>query len=158
MKYAEFKSWLSDLLEKAPEVRRLAFARDTIGQVLNSFGEKASKDLQLDLSEAACIALLTATREVLTAPPEVLRGYLAIIYAGQLDDEGGNMDPYLLDVIVSLQDWVDYLNTKNTYYLLHLADQLIAQIDWEVGASLDDFLASPEMRAERDRISALLAV
>ena len=84
----QFESWLSDLIEKAPEVRRLAFARDTIGQVLNSFGEKASKDLRLDLSEAACIALFTATREVLTAPLEVSKGYLTIIYAGLLDGYG----------------------------------------------------------------------
>jgi hypothetical protein len=46
---------------------------------------------------------------------------------------------------------------KSTDSLLALANTVIDQIDWQVGPSLDDFLASLGMRVERDRIAALLA-
>src|SRR5262249_46830599 len=155
MTYDEFQSWLSELIEKAPATRRLAFARENMGLVLNSY-QFDQVDMASQLSEAACAALLTARREVFTAHPRVLKDYLAIIDAGVLPGADGNVDYYLVDVIQGIDHWASYLDEKSTDCLLALANIVIDQIGYSADA-LDDFLAAPEMRAERDRIAALLA-
>jgi hypothetical protein len=153
LRYDAFKTWVSEAIERAPPERRLVFARETVAEVLNSstFDEI---DLAIELSDKASAALAAARREIFTASPATLRSHLEVIDAGVLTE--GIMDPRLLFMVQAIDDWASYLDEKDLRSLVCLAVTAIEQIDWQISPSLEDFLAGPEMQAERDRIAHLL--
>ena len=53
--------------------------------------------------------------------------------------------------------WKSYLERNRRGELYELAIRSIEDVDHEVSADLDDFLATPEMAAEYERIRRLLA-
>jgi hypothetical protein len=78
-----------------------------------------------------------------------------MIYDGILVD--GDLDPGVLTAISALAHWKSYLEQNRRGELYELAIRSIVDIDHEVSADLGDFLATPEMAAEYERIRRLLA-
>ena len=111
-------------------------------------------DLAIKLNDKASASFTAARREIFSASPATLSSHLEVIDAGVFAD--GTMDPRLLFMIQAIDDWAAYLDKKDLRSLVRLAATAIEQIDWQISPSLDDFLAYPEMRAERDRIAHLL--
>ena len=154
MHYAEFSNWLSQSIERASEQRRMAFAQQTLQQVITA---PIVNDIDWDgeLDENARNALRSAMTDTLSTPSAELRAHLESVDAGVLTD--GDVDPCLLQLIDAIAAWTAYLDTQKMSDLLLLANMAVEQIDFQVEAPLDDFLSSQEMRAERDRIAACLA-
>jgi len=111
-------------------------------------------DLAYELSEEGACALFAAREEIFTASPADLRAYIAVVDSGVLTD--GNMDARLIFVIQAIAYWASYREGGSVSDLIRLANTAIEQIDYQVGAPLVDFLDPPEMKAEKDRIAALL--
>ncbi|WP_329563371.1 hypothetical protein OG711_37600 [Streptomyces uncialis] len=89
--------------------------------------------------------------------PAELHDLLAAIDGGILVDDG--LDTGVLTAVTAvtaLEHWKNYLEQNRRSELYELAVRSIEDIDHEVSATLDDFLATPEMAAEYARIRRLL--
>ncbi|MFD8814850.1 hypothetical protein ACFV23_26020 [Streptomyces sp. NPDC059627] len=96
-----------------------------------------------------------APGDVLTISAAELHDELATIYDAILVEDG--LDLGVLTAISALAHWQSYLEQNWRGELYELAIRSIEDIDQEVSADLDDFLATPEMAAEYERIRRLLA-
>ncbi|MFB4304727.1 hypothetical protein [Actinomadura sp. GTD37] len=110
---------------------------------------------QPPIIEDARAALTTACADVLTISAAELADKLATIHDGILVDD--DLDTGLLTAISALGHWQSYPEQNRRGELYELAIRSIEDVDHEVSADLDDFLATPEMAAEYDRIRRLLA-
>ncbi|WP_330276041.1 hypothetical protein OG205_10730 [Lentzea sp. NBC_00516] len=63
------------------------------------------------------------------------------------------MDPQVLWALEALDHWASFLADRDPEFVVQLAIRSLEAVDYEVSARLDDFLASPEMAAEFDRIA-----
>jgi hypothetical protein len=87
---------------------------------------------------------------VLTISAPELHDKLATIDAGILVDD--DLDTGILTAVQALAHWHSYLKQNRRGELYELAIRSIEDVDHEVSADLDDFLATPEMAAEYERI------
>ncbi|RDI24432.1 hypothetical protein [Lentzea flaviverrucosa] len=67
-----------------------------------------------------------------------------------------DMDPQVLWALEALEHWASFLADRDPEAVVQLAIRSLEAVDYEVPARLDDFLASPAMAAEFDRIGARL--
>ena len=110
--------------------------------------------VEYELDGDASAALTIARESVLTATAAELRAQLTRIDDGILAD--GDMDTELLNIICALEHWTAYMETGQRSELYELAIRSIEQVDFQVPADLNDFLAGAEMTAEYERIERLL--
>ncbi|MDQ1064860.1 hypothetical protein [Streptomyces canus] len=153
MKYSELEADILQLIVGATEGSVRAFGEETVTRLVRpELLRGAAED---ELTEEARAALTTACVNVLTISAAELHDELATIYDGILVDD--DLDPGVLTAISALAHWQSYLEQGRRGELYELAIRSIEDIDHEVSADLDDFLATPEMAAEYERIRRLLA-
>ncbi|WP_406435740.1 hypothetical protein OHB00_16910 [Streptomyces sp. NBC_00631] len=152
MDYSELEADVLRLVVGATEAGVRAFGEETVTRLVRpELLRGAAED---ELTEAARAALATACANVLTISAAELHDELATIYDGILVDD--DLDPGVLTAITALAHWKSYLEQNRRGELYELAIRSIEDIDHEVSADLDDFLATPEMAAEYERIRRLL--
>ncbi|MFF0226631.1 hypothetical protein [Streptomyces sp. NPDC004629] len=152
MKYSELEADVLQLIVAATEDDVRAFGEETVTRLVRpELLDGADED---ELTEEARAALTTACANVLTISATELHDALAAIYDGILVDD--DLDPGVLTAIRALAHWHSYLEQNRRGELYELAIRSIEEIDHEVSADLDDFLATPEMAAEYERIRRLL--
>ncbi|MFE2060912.1 hypothetical protein ACFXDH_00665 [Streptomyces sp. NPDC059467] len=153
MKYSELEADVLRLIVGATEGSVRAFGEETVTRLVRpELLRGAAED---ELTEDARAALTTACADVLTISAAELHDALATIYDGILVDD--DLDPGVLTAITALAHWKSYLEQNRRGELYELAIRSIEDIDHEVSADLDDFLATPETAAEYERIRRLLA-
>ncbi|MFF1724109.1 hypothetical protein [Streptomyces sviceus] len=153
MHYSELEADILQLVVGATEGSVRAFGEETITRLVRpELLRGAAED---ELTEGARAALTTACANVLTISAAELHDALATIYDGILVDD--DLDPGVLTAISALAHWKSYLEQNRRGELYELAIRSIEDIDHEVSADLGDFLATPEMAAEYERIRRLLA-
>ncbi|MEU8087923.1 hypothetical protein AB0B57_30470 [Micromonospora sp. NPDC049101] len=152
MRYDELEAAILRLVVAAGADELRAFGLDTVTRLVRSDLLDTAADDELD--EDAWAALATARENVRTASATELRAQLERIDAGVLAD--GDLDQGLLIVITALEHWTTYLEEDQRGELYELAIRSVEEVDFQVSADLDDFLATPEMTAEFARIERLL--
>lgn len=120
---------------------------------LTSDDELASA-AEVEFDEDARQAFAEACADPANSTAEQLHAWLDRMDAGTLSD--GDMDSLVLLAFQALDHWAGYLADENPDHLVELAIRSIEEVDYEVSASLDDFLGTPEMAEEFARISTLL--
>ncbi|MGW3652956.1 hypothetical protein [Streptomyces sp. NPDC000878] len=152
MNYSELEADILRLIVEATEGSVRAFGEETVTRLVQpELLRGAAED---ELTEEARAALTTACANVLTISAAELHDELATIYEGILVDDG--LDTGVLTAISALAHWKSYLEQNRRGELYELAIRSIEDVDHEVSADLDDFLATPEMAAEYERIRQLL--
>ncbi|GGN27053.1 hypothetical protein [Streptomyces fuscichromogenes] len=153
MNYSELEADVLRLVVEATEDGVRAFGEETVTRLVRpELLRDAAED---ELTEDARAALNTACANVLTISAAELHDALATVYDGILVDDG--LDAGVLTVISALAHWQSYLEQNRRGELYELAIRSVEDVDQEVSADLDDFLATPEMAAEYERIRRLLA-
>ncbi|MEU8305794.1 hypothetical protein AB0C84_19740 [Actinomadura sp. NPDC048955] len=153
MNYSELETDVLRLIIEAGEDDVRAFGEETVTRLVRpELLRGAAED---ELSQDARAALANACANVLTISADGLRDELATIYDGILVDD--DLDDGVLTAIRALSHWQSYLEQNRRGELYELAIRSIEDVDHEVSADLDDFLAAPEMAAEYERIRRLLA-
>ena len=152
MNYSELEAEILQLVIAADEAGVRAFGEETVTRLVRP-GRLRYAD-QEELTETAWAALTTACENVLTISASELGTELATIYDGILADD--DLDGGVLAVIGALAHWHSYLKQNRRGELYELAIRSIEDVDHEVSADLGDFLATPEMAAEYERICRLL--
>ncbi|MDX3240328.1 hypothetical protein [Streptomyces sp. ME18-1-4] len=152
MNYSQLEADILQLIVGATEGSVRAFGEETVTRLVRpELFRDAAED---ELTEEARAALATACANVLTISAGELHDKLATIYDGILADD--DLDTGVLTVIRALAHWHSYLERNRRGELYELAIRSIEDVDHEVSADLDDFLATPEMAAEYGRIRRLL--
>lgn len=152
MNYSELEAEILELVIGADEGRIRAFGEETVTRLVRP--ERLRYAGEEELTQAAWAALTTARENVLTISAAELGGALATIYDGILADD--DLDAGIIAVIGALAHWHSYLKQNRRGELYELAIRSIEDVDEEISADLDDFLATPEMAAEYERIRRLL--
>ncbi|WP_181806177.1 hypothetical protein [Streptomyces shenzhenensis] len=152
MNYNELEADILRLIIGATEDSVRAFGEQTVTRLVRpELLRDAADD---ELSEEAREALATACANVLTLSAAELHDKLATVYDGILVDD--DLDTGILTAISALAHWHSYLEQNRRGELYELAIRSVEDVDHEVSADLDDFLATPEMAAEYERIRRLL--
>ncbi|MFJ3795423.1 hypothetical protein ACIPSJ_03975 [Streptomyces sp. NPDC090088] len=152
MEYSELEGDVLRLVVGATEGGVRAFAEETVTRLVRpELLRDAAED---ELTEAARAALATACANVLTISAAELHDALATVYDGILVED--DLDLGILTVISALAHWQSYLEQNRRGEVYELAIRSIEDIDHEVSADLGDFLATPQMAAEYERIRRLL--
>ncbi|WP_433532896.1 hypothetical protein ACQPYA_13350 [Micromonospora sp. CA-263727] len=153
MRYDELDAAILQLVAGASDDRLRVFGAETVDRLVRGepLPDVAAED---EFDEDALAAFTVACENVLTASPTELRALLTRVDDGILSD--GDMDPELLTIVSALEHWTTYLETGRRDELYELAIRSVEQVDFQVSADLDDFLATPEMAAEYERIERLL--
>jgi hypothetical protein len=152
--YEELEAAILRLVDEASQDDLRVFGAETVARLVRDESQLACA-AQDELDEDAWAALATARESVLTASAAELRALLTRVDEGVLTD--GDMDSGLLAVISALEHWTTYLEEDSRGELFELAIRSIEQVDFQVSANLKDFLATPQMAAEYQRITRLLA-
>ncbi|WP_328752252.1 hypothetical protein OHT57_42300 [Streptomyces sp. NBC_00285] len=152
MRYSELETDVLQLIVGATEEDVRAFGEETVTRLVRS--ELFRDAVEDELTDEARAALVTACANILTISAPELHDKLATIYDGILVDD--DLDTGILTAVQALAHWHSYLNQNRRGELYELAIRSIEDIDHEVSADLDDFLATPEMAAEYERIRRLL--
>jgi hypothetical protein len=150
--YSELEADVLRLVAGATEGGARVFGEETVTRLVRA--ELLRGAAEDELTEEARAALTTACANVLTISAAELHDHLATIYDGILVED--DLDPGVLTAITALAHWKSYLEQNRRGELYELAIRSIEDVDHEVSADLDDFLATPEMAAEYERIRRLL--
>ena len=153
MNYSELEADILRLIIEATDDDVRVFGEETVTRLVRPDLLRGAADDEL--TEDARAALTTACANVLTISAAELRDELATIHDGILADD--DLDNGVLTAISALAHWQSYLEQNRRGELYELAIRSIEDVDHEVSADLDDFLATPEMAAEYERIRKLLA-
>lgn len=155
MTWEDFDAWLRQAVGRASDERRATLAEDTIRRLMRDdlFARIPSEG---ELTEEARSAFVAARDAVHAASAEELKRLIAIVDGGVLTD--GDMDRALLTMIEAIDAWATFRQSRDPDTVVRLATLSVEDVDFDVNASLDDFLATPAMQAERDRIAAALGV
>ncbi|MEV7342214.1 hypothetical protein [Streptomyces sp. NPDC093544] len=152
MNYRELEADILELIVAADEGSVRAFGEATVTRLVRpELLRYAAED---ELAEEAWAALTNARENVLTISAAELGRELSTVYDGILADD--DLDVGVLTVIQALAHWKSYLEQNRRGELYELAIRSIEDVDHEVSADLDDFLATPQMAAEYERIRRLL--
>jgi hypothetical protein len=150
--YRELEADILELIVAADEGSVRAFGEATVTRLVRpELLRYAAED---ELAEEAWAALTNARENVLTISAAELGRELSTVYDGILADD--DLDVGVLTVIQALAHWKSYLEQNRRGELYELAIRSIEDVDHEVSADLDDFLATPQMAAEYERIRRLL--
>lgn len=152
MNYSQLEAEIGRLVGAATERDVRAFAEDTVARLVRP--ERLRDADEGELTEAAWAALTTACANALTLGAAELQAALTTIDDGILAD--GDLDTGVLGVILALEHWQGYLERNARDEIYELAVRSVEDVDYEVSATLDDFLGTPEMAAEYERIRRLL--
>ncbi|WP_444950751.1 hypothetical protein [Micromonospora ureilytica] len=152
MRYDELEAAIRELIGEAGEDELRVFGVETVTRLVRS--ELLDDAVDDDLDEDAWAALASARETVRTADAAELRAQLTRIDAGILAD--GDLDQGILIVVGALEHWTTYLEEGRREELYELAIRSVEEVDFQVSADLDNFLATPEMAAEYERIRRLL--
>ncbi|MDX2524788.1 hypothetical protein [Streptomyces europaeiscabiei] len=152
MNYSEVEADILRLIVEATEGSVRAFGEQTVTRLVRPELLRGAADDEL--TEDARAALTTACADVLTISAAELHDALATIDDGILVDD--DLDTGVLTAISALAHWKSYLEQNRRGELYELAIRSIEDVDHEVSADLGDFLATPEMAAEYERIRQLL--
>ncbi|WBB71895.1 hypothetical protein O7602_19395 [Micromonospora sp. WMMD1128] len=150
MRYDELEAEIRRLVTGAGDESLRVFGAETVERMVRA-EDLLTED---ELDEDAAAALAVACDRARTAGAAELRALLTRIDDGILSD--GDMDPALLTVVSALEHLTTYRETGRRDEIYELAIRSIEQVDHQVSAALDDFLATPEMAAEYERIRRLL--
>ncbi|MER6561363.1 hypothetical protein ABT300_27265 [Streptomyces sp. NPDC001027] len=152
MDYSELEAHILQMIVAASEEDVRAFGEETVTRLVRpELLRGAAED---ELTDEARAVLGTACANVLTISAAELHDALATMYDGILVEDG--LDTGVLTVISALEHWKSYLEQNRRGELYELAIRSIEDIDHEVSADLHDFLATPQMAAEYQRIRRLL--
>ena len=152
MDYGEVEAEIRRLVSAASERDVRAFGEQTVIRLVRE--ERFQDADEGELTAQAWAALTTACANVLTLSAAELRTELATIDDGILAD--GDLDGEVLVALQALEHWQGYLEHNGREEMYELALRSIEDVDHQVSAVLDDFLATPEMAAEYERIRRLL--
>ncbi len=152
VRYDQLEADVLRLIVGATDSSVRAFGEQTVTRLVQPvLLHGAAED---ELTQEARDALATACANVLTISAGELHDALATIYDGILVDD--DLDAEVLTAVSALAHWHSYLEQNRRGELYELAIRSIEDVDHQVSADLDDFLAAPEMAAERERIRRLL--
>lgn len=152
MDYAEVEQAVLGFVMGASEADLRAFGVETVVR-LTSY-ETLEDAASVEFDEDALRAFELACANAATADAAELRGYLVKVDEGTLSD--GDMDSEVLLALSALEHWTTYLEEGSSGELYELAIRSIEEVDFQVSATLGDFLAEPAMAAEYARIERLL--
>ncbi|MDX3697978.1 hypothetical protein PV726_49135 [Streptomyces europaeiscabiei] len=152
MNYSEVEADVLRLIVEATEGSVRAFGEQTVTRLVRPELLRGAADDEL--TDDARAALTTACADVLTISAAETHDALATIDDGILVDD--DLDTGVLTAISALAHWKSYLEQNRRGELYELAIRSIEDVDHEVSADLGDFLATPEMAAEYERIRQLL--
>lgn len=152
MNYGEVEAEIRRLVGAASEEDVRTFGTETVIRLARS--ERFQDADEDELTTEAWASLTSACANVLTLGAVALRGELATIDDGILAD--GDLDTEVLAAVQALEHWQGYLEHHEREEIYELAIRSLEDVDREVSAALDDFLATPEMAAEYERIRRLL--
>jgi hypothetical protein len=147
--YNEVEQAVRELVAAAHNEKRHRFGAETVVRLTT--GDDLADAAGVEFDHNAQQAFEQARTDPAGSMPDRLRTWLDTIDKGTLSD--GDMDPQLLRALEALEHWASFLTDRDPEFVVQLAIRSLEAVDYEVSASLDDFLASPEMAAEFDRIS-----
>ena len=153
MNYSELEASILRLVIEAAEEDVRAFGEETVTRLVRP--ELLSGAAEDELDDDARAALAAACANVRTISAAELLEALTTIHDGILVDD--DLDIGVLTAISALGHWESYLEKGRRGELYELAIRSVEDVDHEVSADLDDFLATPEMAAEYERVRGLLA-
>lgn len=152
MHYDEVEQAVRELVTAADDEKRHRFGAETVVRL--TAGDDLADAAGAEFDDDALQAFEQARTDPAGSTPDRLRAWLDTIDRGTLSD--GDMDPQVLWALEALDHWASYLTDRDPEAVVQLAIRSLEAVDHEVSAHLDDFLASPEMAAEFDRIGARL--
>jgi hypothetical protein len=152
MRYDEVEKAVRELAAAADDEKRRRFGAATVVRLTSD--EELAAAAEVEFDDDAQQAFAEACADPANSTAEQLRAWLERIDAGTLSD--GDMDPQVLIAIQALDHWADHLADGGPEPVAELAIRSIEEVDYHVSAELDDFLGTPEMAAEFDRITTLL--
>jgi hypothetical protein len=147
--YTEVEQAVRELVTAAHDEKRHLFGAATVVRLTT--GDDLAEAAEAEFDDDAHQAFERARTDPAGSTPDRLRAWLDTIDQGTLSD--GDMDPRVLWALEALDHWASFLAGRDPEFVVQLAIRSLEAVDYEVSASLDDFLASPEMAAEFDRIS-----
>jgi hypothetical protein len=146
--YTEVEQAVRELVAGADDERRHQFGAETVVRL--TAGDDLADAAGAEFDDDARQAFEQARTDPASSTPDRLRAWLDTIDQGTLSD--GDMDPQVLWALEALEHWASFLVDRDPEFVVQLAIRSLEAVDHEVSARLDDFLASPEMAAEFDRI------
>ncbi|MCX2953684.1 hypothetical protein [Lentzea sp. NEAU-D7] len=152
MRYDEVEQAVRDLVTAADDESRHRFGAATVVRL--TADDDLADAAEAEFDDDARQAFARARTDPAGSAPDRLRAWLDTIDGGTLSD--GDMDPQVLRALEVLEHWAGFLTDRDPELVVQLAIRSLEAVDHEVSADLDDFLASPEMAAEFDRIRAHL--
>ncbi|MFD5829424.1 hypothetical protein [Lentzea sp. NPDC060358] len=147
--YSEVEQAVRDLVAGADDEKRHRFGAETV--VLLTTRDDLADAAEAEFDEDARRAFEQACADPAGSTPESLRAWLGTIDEGTLSD--GDMEPQVLWALEALEHWAGFLADRDPELVVQLAIRSLESVDFEVSAPLGDFLSSPEMAAEFDRIT-----
>jgi hypothetical protein len=152
VRYQEVEKTLRDLVAAAPPESGRRLGADVVTRLTSNADMRDVAEFEFD--EDAQQAFTEACDDPVNSTGRQLQTLLARIDAGTLSD--GDMDPQVISALMALDHWARYLAEGDPGAIAELAIMSVEEVDFQVPANLDDFLATPEMAAEYARITTLL--
>lgn len=146
--YNELEQAVRELVAAADDEKRHRFGAETVVRL--TAGDDLADAAEAEFDDDAQQAFEQARKDPAGNTPDRLRAWLDTIDEGTLSD--GDMEPQVLWALDALEHWAGFLVGRDPEFIVQLAIRSLEAVDHEVSARLDDFLASPEMAAEFDRI------
>jgi hypothetical protein len=146
--YNDVEQAVRDLVTAADDEKRHRFGAETVVRL--TAGDDLVDAAETEFDDDARQAFDHARTDPAGSTPDRLRAWLDTIDEGTLSD--GDMDPQVLWALEALEHWAGFLAGRDPEFVVQLAIRSLEAVDHEVSAALDDFLASPEMAAEFERI------
>jgi hypothetical protein len=150
--YNEVEKAVRELVAAADDGKRHRFAADMVVRL--TADEELTGAAEIEFDDDAQQAFAAARKDPAGSTATQLRAWLDTIDDGTLSD--GDMDPQVLWALEALEHWAGFLADRDPEFVAQLAIRSLETVDYEVSAKLDDFLATPEMAAEWDRIGRYL--
>lgn len=150
--YNEVEKAVRELVAAADDGKRHRFAADTVVRLTS--GDDLPSAAEAEFDDDARQAFAAARTDPAGSTADQLRAWLDTIDDGTLSD--GDMDPRLLWALEALEHWAGFLTDRDPEFVTQLAIRALEEVDYQVSADLDDFLAAPEMAAEFARIGKYL--
>jgi len=152
MRYKEVEKTVRDLVAEADVDRRRQLGAAMVARLTSDADMRDAAEIEFD--DDAQKAFVEACTDPVNSAGGHLRALVSRIDAGTLSD--GDMDPQVLSAVMALDHWASYLEEEGAHPIAELAILSLEEVDFQVSADVDDFLATPEMRAEYARITTLL--
>jgi hypothetical protein len=160
MTNGELEKRVNQLVKRASDESRRRFALETIRLLRQS----AASAIQEQLSEGERALLSSVLDHLSDWEPSRLSEVFNEYDRATSDDpiRSIEFDPVLTDLLVSIDEWLNYCRTGNPRHVFSIAIARINTIDYAIGGdredySIDNMLGAPEMAAEYERIRQMLS-